>query len=96
MTDETVRTHVILPKDLVEAIDRLVGRRKRSAFLAAAVEEKLNRERLGAALADAAGFLASDVHPEWETPEKVSIWVREMRAIDTNTSAGTRGQHRRP
>jgi hypothetical protein len=82
MVEETIRTHVVLPRSLVEAVDRLVGRRKRSAFLAEAVEEKLARDRLGHALEATAGFLDRDSHPEWATPEDVSVWVRELRSID--------------
>ncbi len=82
MARETVRTYVILPKELVEAIDRLVGQRRRSAFLAEAVAEKFGRERLGNALAATTGFMAADSHPEWETPETVSAWVRGQRADD--------------
>ncbi len=42
-----MRTHVILPDDLVEGVDKLVGKRKRSRFVEEAVLEKLKRERLG-------------------------------------------------
>lgn len=79
MADETIRTHIVFPKDLVEAVDRLVGPRNRSAFLVQAVEEKIGRERLKGALATTAGFLAEGTHPEWETPEQVSAWVRDVR-----------------
>ena len=80
MADDSIRTHVVFPKELIETVDRLVGRRKRSAFVVQAVEEKLAWERLGKALTSTAGFLASNAHPEWETPEKVSASVRELRA----------------
>lgn len=79
MADETVRTHAVFPKVLVEAVDRLVGPRKHSAFLVQAVEEKIGRERLDRALTTTAGFLAEGTHPEWETPEQVSAWVYELR-----------------
>lgn len=85
MARETVRTHVVLPKELVDAIDRLVGHRRRSSFLAEAVEEKLDRERLGKALTATSGFLAAEFHPEWETPEIVSAWVRELRSDNRDT-----------
>jgi metal-responsive CopG/Arc/MetJ family transcriptional regulator len=82
MADQTIRTHVVFPKELVETVDRLVGPRKRSAFLVQAVEEKIGRERLGRALAKTAGFLTEGTHPEWETPEQVSSWVHELRSLD--------------
>lgn len=82
MASATVRTHVVFPKELVEEVDQLVGPRKRSAFFVEAVEAKLAHERLGRALAMTKGSLDKSAHPEWETPEKTSAWVRELRAID--------------
>lgn len=90
----TVRTHVVFPKDLVEEVDRLVGQRKRSEFVTEAVEEKVARERLGRALEASAGILAGESYPEWETPEKVSAWVRKLRSVDyeaTERKLGRRG-----
>ena len=76
----TVRTHVVLPVDLVHQIDQLVGKRKRSAFIEDAVEARLRRERLRRALERTAGALKGALPPEWETPEKTREWVRELRA----------------
>ena len=89
MADKTIRTHVVFPKELVEAVDRLVGPRKRSRFFVQAIEEKLERERLGRALPTTAGFLAKGTHPEWGTPEQVSAWVHELRSLDSDA-----GEHR--
>ena len=91
---QTIRTHVVFPKELVAEVDRLVGQRKRSAFVTEAVAEKVARERLGRALETTAGILAGDAYPKWETPEKVSAWVRELRAVDieaTERKLGRRG-----
>lgn len=93
LADETIRTHVVFPKDLVEAVDRLVGPRKRSAFFVQAVEEKIDWERLGRALATTAGFLTGEAHPEWETPEQVSAWVHELRTTDRDASERTIDRH---
>jgi predicted transcriptional regulator len=82
MADETIRTHVVFPKELVEVVDQLVGPRKRSAFLVQAVKEKIDRERLGRALATTEGFLAGETHPDWETPEEVSAWVHDLRSLE--------------
>jgi hypothetical protein len=89
MADETIRTHIVFPKELVEAVDRLVGPRKRSAFFVEAVEEKIDRERLGKALSTTGGFLAEGTHPEWETPEQVSAWVHELRSLDSVANASS-------
>ena len=61
MADKTIRTHVVFPKELVESVDRLVGPRKRSRFFVQAIEEKIERERLGRALATTAGFLPEGI-----------------------------------
>lgn len=77
-----MRTHVILPDEMVESIDELVGKRKRSRFVEEAVNDKLKRERLGRALEEAAGMLKAEDYPEWSTPEKASEWVRKSRQAD--------------
>jgi metal-responsive CopG/Arc/MetJ family transcriptional regulator len=82
MAEHTVRTHVVIPKELLDAVDRLVGRRKRSAFLTEALAEKVAHEELGRALASSVGILTAEDYPEWATPEKTSEWVRELRALD--------------
>jgi len=74
-----VRMHVVLPEDLVRAVDALAGKGKRSRFIEEAVREKLRKERLLSALKDSAGTLSGEDHPHWETPEKVASWVRELR-----------------
>lgn len=82
MAAETTRAHVVVPKSVVEAVDRLVGKRKRSAFFVQAVEDKLAHEALGRVLAETRGTLDKDAYPEWATPQKTSAWVRELRALD--------------
>jgi metal-responsive CopG/Arc/MetJ family transcriptional regulator len=79
MMKETIRTHVVLPRDLVTTVDSLAGKRTRSEFVEEALREKVARERLGKALAETAGSLNLADHPEWATPEKVSAWVHNMR-----------------
>ena len=74
-----MRTHVILPEDLVKAVDNLAGKGKRSQFIEVAVREKLRTEALISALKETAGALSSEEHPEWATKETVASWVRESR-----------------
>lgn len=78
-----MRTHVVLPDDLVAGVDALVGKRGRSRFIAEAAGEKLRKESLKKAIRDGAGILDPSKHPEWSTPEKVAEWVRAQRAIPT-------------
>jgi hypothetical protein len=71
-----------MPNDLVEAIDTLVGKRRRSQFIAEAVAAELRRRRLSAALAEMKGSLADVDIPGWETPESAAEWVRALRRGD--------------
>ncbi len=82
MVNRTIRIALDLPGQLIDEIDQYVGRNNLDAFLAEALTEKLERERLGRALKATAGYLPADAYPEWETPEKVSAWVRQVRSVD--------------
>lgn len=73
------RVHVVMPEELIEAVDALVGRRRRSQFIAETVAAELRRRRLGAALAEMDGALADFDIPGWETPEAAVAWVRALR-----------------
>lgn len=79
MADTKVRTHVVMPKEVVAEVDRLVGSRHRSEFVTEAVEEKLRQERLKEAAHRLAGSLAHGGIPEWDTSESAAEWVRSLR-----------------
>ena len=87
MIAEPIRTHVVIPRDVVEAIDRVAGKRRRSEFITEAVREKLTRALQLQALEDSFGVLANSDYPEWETPEKTSAWVRSLREEADRSSA---------
>lgn len=76
------RAHVVMPQELVEEVDALVGQRRRSHFITEAVEEKLGRRRLKATLAQMNGALSAVEVPGWETPEAAAAWVRSLRQED--------------
>ena len=82
MPEGVTRAHVVMPRETVEAIDRVVGRRGRSRFLTEAAEEKLRRMRLLEAADRVAGSLANVDTPGWNTPEEVDEWVRSLRRAD--------------
>ncbi len=54
--------------------------RRRSEFIAAAVDEKLKREKLLRAVRRAANLPAELDVPGWETPEAASKLVHDLRA----------------
>ena len=80
----TVRTHLILPEDLVREIDDLVGPRGRSAFIVETAREAVRRKRL-------LRFLRSD-EPAWkaenhpELAKGAAEWVRKLRADSERAS----------
>lgn len=80
----TVRTHVVIRRELVKSVDELVGRRSRSKFFAEAVEEKLARIRLTKLARKAVGSLANVETPGWETSESAAEWVSSSRTADEN------------
>ena len=84
-----IAANLSLPPDLVDEVDALAGRRNRSAFVEAAIRDRLRRERLRLAMARAAGAWTAKEYPEFETPEQVAAWVRERRAEQTDPGSGS-------
>lgn len=84
MDAKTARIHIVVPRDLVAEVDRLVGPRHRSEFVAEALEEKLRRSWLVHAAREVAGSLADVDIPGWETSEAASAWVQSLRVADVH------------
>lgn len=76
-TDTPVRTHVILPAELLAKIDERAGKRGRSAYIARVVGEALDREERLRIFEDMPTF--EDPNPDWATPEAADTWVRKIR-----------------
>ena len=74
-----MRTHVVVPSELVRSVDSLVGKRGRSRFFTEAVAEKLARARRATILKRAAGALAGHDTPGWETAGAAAAWVTASR-----------------
>ena len=79
-----VPTNLMLPADLVAAIDEIAGPRNRSRFIEEAARAKLKREQLRLAIERSAGVLKAEDYPEWATSEMVVEWVRARRAEVTD------------
>ena len=82
MSKEAIRTHIVVPEALIQEVDRIAGKRRRSHFVEEAIREKLARATLTDALASAAGVLSPNDYPEWKTPEESSAWVKAGRQED--------------
>jgi metal-responsive CopG/Arc/MetJ family transcriptional regulator len=71
------RAHVVIPEDLLSEIDRLVGKRGRSRFLAEAAAAEVKRRRQLSALRKAAGSWKDEKHPELK--RGAAQWVSQLR-----------------
>jgi len=74
-----MRLHITLDDDLVAELDRRVGLRRRSSFVAAAVRRALDDDARWQAIQDAVGTVADDGH-EWD-PDPAR-WVAAQRGAD--------------
>lgn len=78
-TNALVRTHVIFPKNLLEELDKIVGKHGRSKFITDAARSKLNSHLLAKSAEKAAGILKNIEIPGWETNKTSYEWVRKLR-----------------
>ena len=74
----TRRAHVVLPDDLVSEIDKIVGARGRSAFLAELARREIKRRNLLAMFQRNEPIWKDEDHPELK--DGASEWVRSMRS----------------
>lgn len=83
-----VRTNLLLPKELVDEVDRYAGERGRSRYVADALRAKLKRDRFREMIGATAGVLRAEDYPEWATSDRVVEWVRERRREITDPGPG--------
>lgn len=74
-----MRLHISLEDELVAELDRRVGARKRSAFIAATLRQALDDELRWERILSVAGALGKD-GGEWG--DDPAAWVREQRFAD--------------
>lgn len=72
-----VRTNLLLPEELVAAVDAIAGPRGRSRYVAEALEARVRRDRLRTAITETAG--AWKDHPWFPTDQSVVDFIREGR-----------------
>jgi hypothetical protein len=72
------RAHIVLPEDLIEEIDQLVGPRGRSAFLVETARAELRRRRLLTFLRDEQPAWREKDHPELAAG--APAWVKSLRS----------------
>jgi len=74
-----MRLHISLDDDLVQQLDRRVGRRRRSVFIGETIRRALEDERRWEDIEAGLGALAGAEH-EWD--EDTAGWVRAQRFGD--------------
>lgn len=74
------RAHVVVPEELVEEIDKLSGKRKRSWFITQAARKEMRRLNFLKAVKETSGVWKDEDHPELE--KGTDIWVRSLRKED--------------
>ena len=74
------RAHVILPIEVVADIDKLVGKRGRSAFLTEIARREIKIRRQREVLHETAGAWKSEDHPE--LAQGSAAWVQQIRSLD--------------
>jgi hypothetical protein len=84
-----VRTNLLLPEDVIEALNRVAGPRGRSRYVAEAVRERVRREQRQALLGRIVGAWRDN--PLFPTSEAVVDWVRAGRAEKTDPDPLGRG-----
>ena len=77
--DHKTKAHVVLPMELLQTIDGLVGKRKRSKFMAEAAREKIAREKYVTGLEQSAGAWTDENHPHLTTLEDLTQYLDKAR-----------------
>ena len=65
---------------MVADIDKIVGKRGRSAFLTELAQREIKIRRQREALREAAGTWKNEDHPE--LAQGAAVWVRQLRSLD--------------
>lgn len=75
-----MKTQIVLPDSLASELKRLIPNRKRSQFIAEAVEKQLGAIRFQKALREAAGAWTDKNHPELRTQADINRYLGRFRA----------------
>jgi hypothetical protein len=76
-----MRVHIVLRDELVRELDRRVGLRRRSTFIARAVERALEDERRWELIESSLGSIDDEGH-DWDADP--AAWVRAQRRSDAS------------
>ena len=74
------KAHLVFPLDILEEVDQIAGKRKRSLFIVKATQEKLQKERFLRTLDETKGAWADKHHAELRTGRDMEQYLREKRS----------------
>jgi metal-responsive CopG/Arc/MetJ family transcriptional regulator len=74
------KAHLVFPLDILEEVDQIAGKRKRSLFIVRATQEKLERERFLRTLDETKGAWTDRHHAELGTERDMEKYLREKRS----------------
>jgi metal-responsive CopG/Arc/MetJ family transcriptional regulator len=75
-----IKAHLVFPQNILEAVDQIAGKRKRSLFIVKATQEKLERERFLKTLDETKGAWTDKHHAELRTERDMERYLREKRS----------------
>ena len=79
-TEFTRKVTLTLPQSLLIRLDAAVPGRKRSRFIAEAIEERLAIAEQLAALEETAGTWSDERHPDMRSEADIDRWLTSLRA----------------
>jgi metal-responsive CopG/Arc/MetJ family transcriptional regulator len=74
------KAHLVFPLNILEEVDQIAGKRKRSLFIVKATQEKLERERFLRTLDETKGAWTDKLHAELRTGRDMEKYLREKRS----------------
>ena len=74
------KAHLVFPLNILEEVDQIAGKRKRSLFIVKATQEKLERERFLRTLDETKGAWTDRHHAELRTERDMGQYLREKRS----------------
>lgn len=74
-----IKTQVVLPRELLEELNRHVKPGQRSEFIVEAVWEKLKKERFKKAFREASGVWNDEEHPDLNSDEDMEKYLQAIR-----------------
>ncbi len=73
------KAHLVIPQEVLDEVDQVAGKKKRSLFIAQATKEKLDRERFIRTLEETRGAWTEDRHPDLRRPKDMETYLRKAR-----------------